>query len=335
MRTGRATVSALVLRPPLRLLELTELAWSKALMRTAAAELLDSNVERRIPLLEAMQIWDETSELLRDNALGIHAAQSLRPGDLDILDFAIRTAENFGQALQSLERFQRFIHSAGGMTLEPSGEMMRCELRNVRRGPVSRHFIEFVVASWLVATREVLGEETQWVAAHFAHSAPSNLEEHRAFFRCPLFYDSDVDYVVAPMSWATRTLPASDPRLHEVLSIHASSQAARVPPNSMLVERVRSELLKELQEGDASAAAIASSLALSERSLRRKLKAEGSSFREVLDDVRRKAGEECLLDGTLSLSEISFRLGYKDSGGFARARRRWARDGSGPSAKGG
>lgn len=328
METGRATVSALLLRPPLRLLELSGIAWSGTLQKTAARELLASDVERRVQLYEAMKIWDEVSELLQDDALGIHAAQSLRPGDLDILGFTIRTAKNFGQALQSLERFQRFIHSAGDMTLKPSGEMMRCELLSVRRGPASRHFVEFIFATWLVVTRELLGEETQWSEAHFSHPVPANLSEHRAFFRCPVFFDANVDLVMAPLAWATRTLPASDPQLHDVLSVHASSQAARVPADSVLVEQVRNKLNDELQRGASSASTVAASLALSERSLRRKLKAEGFSFREILDEVRSEAGEKYLQDGTLSLSEISFRLGYKDSGGFARARKRWKREGS-------
>ncbi|AYF75873.1 AraC family transcriptional regulator [Nocardia yunnanensis] len=84
---------------------------------------------------------------------------------------------------------------------------------------------------------------------------------------------------------------------------------------------VRSLLLAEL-DGAPTMAAIAALLHLDPRTLRRRLRAEGTSFRELADEVHAAMAEELLRAG-LTVSETAFRLGYHDAAGFTRAYRRW------------
>ncbi len=64
-------------------------------------------------------------------------------------------------------------------------------------------------------------------------------------------------------------------------------------------------------------------LHMSERTLKRHLRAEGSSFRELLESVRRAKAERLLCQGGLSMAEIADRLGYSDASVFSQAFKRW------------
>jgi AraC-like DNA-binding protein len=69
---------------------------------------------------------------------------------------------------------------------------------------------------------------------------------------------------------------------------------------------------------------------LSPRTFQRRLAAEGTSFKDLLETVRRDLAKAWVRDGSLTLSEISYRLGYCDAAAFSRAFKRWT--GEAPSA---
>lgn len=80
-----------------------------------------------------------------------------------------------------------------------------------------------------------------------------------------------------------------------------------------------------------SMAEIAAELCITERTLHRKLLAEGTSFRALLDEVRSTLAAE-MLDSGLTVEETARRLGYSETAAFTRAHIRWT--GSPPSKHG-
>jgi AraC-like DNA-binding protein len=88
-------------------------------------------------------------------------------------------------------------------------------------------------------------------------------------------------------------------------------------------ERTHHALLRALASGEPSAAAIAQELGMSERTLRRRLEDEATSFREVVEMVRRHRAEQLLQEGRATITEIAFLLGFSDPSAFSRAFRRW------------
>lgn len=89
------------------------------------------------------------------------------------------------------------------------------------------------------------------------------------------------------------------------------------------IDRVKSLLLELLPSGQASAEAVAEQLAMSKRTLQRKLSAEGKPFRELLQETRQQLATHYLRDKTLSTGEISFLLGFADGNSFIRAFHHW------------
>ena len=89
-----------------------------------------------------------------------------------------------------------------------------------------------------------------------------------------------------------------------------------------LAEQVRKQLLGPLGLV-ASLDNVASALALSPRSLRRKLEQEGSSFRLIVEEERRQIALQLLTCSNMILDELAIHLGYTDTASFTRAFRRW------------
>jgi AraC-like DNA-binding protein len=91
-------------------------------------------------------------------------------------------------------------------------------------------------------------------------------------------------------------------------------------------ERVRQVLLEALPGGMADAPYVASTLAVSRRSLQRLLEQEGTSFAQILREVRESLARHYLVRTALSLQEIAFLLGFEQPASFFRAFRHWTGD---------
>jgi AraC-like DNA-binding protein len=90
-----------------------------------------------------------------------------------------------------------------------------------------------------------------------------------------------------------------------------------------IVSRTKSAISDWLPSGDFSSEAVARALHMSPRSLQRKLAAQGTTFRKLLQAVREELAQSYLADGSLTLLEISYLLGFSEQSAFSRAFKRW------------
>lgn len=101
-----------------------------------------------------------------------------------------------------------------------------------------------------------------------------------------------------------------------------AQELARLQPPTDLVGRVR-RLLAEASGGYPDLTAVAAALHCSPRTLTRRLQVRGSSFRQLLDEARRRDSLALLADPSLSMATVAERLGYADAASFSRAFRNW------------
>ncbi|AXI04720.1 AraC family transcriptional regulator [Aquirhabdus parva] len=90
-----------------------------------------------------------------------------------------------------------------------------------------------------------------------------------------------------------------------------------------MAERVRSTLLEALPAGEVSMLMVSRRLAVSTRTLQRRLQDEGTTFQQILDTLRDSLAHHYLRNTEMSSAEISFLLGFEDSNSFARAFQTW------------
>jgi AraC-like DNA-binding protein len=127
------------------------------------------------------------------------------------------------------------------------------------------------------------------------------------------------------LSRETMALPlvAAKAALRPSLLFLCETQLAELDGRQGLTSRARAALLEQIPRGVASRSEVARALGLSERSLNRKLQAEGATYRDVLDDVRRELALAWLADADQAVYEVAFLLGYSEPSTFHRSFRRW------------
>lgn len=119
-----------------------------------------------------------------------------------------------------------------------------------------------------------------------------------------------------------RPLRQGNPHTQAVAERMCRDVVARRRTRSGITEQVRVWITRNVAFG-ADMARAAAELSVSERTLRRRLSAEGTGFQALMDEVRQALAEEMLATEVLSVEDVALRLGYAEASSFIHAFRRW------------
>ncbi len=115
-----------------------------------------------------------------------------------------------------------------------------------------------------------------------------------------------------------------DEYLNELLRRYAEDALARKPRKRLAVRSKVEDILPELlPHGGATVSEVARRLGMSSRTLSRKLAHEGTSFAEILEQLRAALAKRYIGDETLPVSEIAWLLGYREVSSLTHAFERW------------
>jgi AraC-like DNA-binding protein len=120
-----------------------------------------------------------------------------------------------------------------------------------------------------------------------------------------------------------RQVPAADPRLYRILKQYLQRILDEMPREDELFGSVRRAIGELLRDGDPKIARVAKKIAMSPRTLERRLKERGVVFKKLMDDTRRRFALSYLRDRKNSLTDVAFLLGYSELSAFNRAFKRW------------
>jgi len=122
---------------------------------------------------------------------------------------------------------------------------------------------------------------------------------------------------------AARPFLTANDAMWEFFEPELRRRLSELDAETTIAEKVRAALLEMLPAGDGSMAGVARELAMSTRTLQRRLNEEESTFQDVLSDTRESLARHYLSASNMSASEISFLLGYDDPRSFYRAFQAW------------
>ena len=159
-------------------------------------------------------------------------------------------------------------------------------------------------------------------AVWFAHPSPTSSADHVRFFGAPVTFDAPSDRLLFAPTLLDAPLFTAAPVIAQTLA-RRLQEIERADEGDPLVRRLRKMVSESLGTEDLDITTAASRLAVSRRSLQRHLRKNRTSFREIVDEIRRARADELLETRTMTTSEIATALGFADSGALFRAFHRW------------
>jgi len=280
--------------------------------------------ETAVPTALISDVLTVIADALGEPHLGLLLPKALPNTTYELPELVARSSANVRDALSRLARYASLVHPSVEAALEESASVARFVLRTPghARG-VGEHAQEYVLAYVLTHARAQSDAEMAVSSAWFAHARPADLAPLHRFFgaRDLAFGAADSGFSIDRATLETRS-PAFDPRLLATAEALAENALAASPRDPSMLPLLTARLMALLPH-DANIDSAARALHMSPRTLQRRLELCGATFSEVLDTVRQDAAKECLADDTISLAEITHRLGFSDLAAFSRAFKRW------------
>jgi AraC-like DNA-binding protein len=159
------------------------------------------------------------------------------------------------------------------------------------------------------------------IALEFRHrGAPRDLSE---LTHAPVSFERGEDAVRCRRESLLLPLRGHNATLLSILEAHAAQVLQALPSESDLLARTRQITRALLPEGEPTLEAVAAQLGLGSRTLQRRLRGAGVTFRRLVDEVRRDCALAQLERSDTSVAEVAFSLGFSDPSAFTHAFRRW------------
>ena len=289
------------------------------------------NKDTQLSVTHQIKFVELVAKAVGDSHFGFHLACTHDLRESGLLYYVAASADSLGEALLRMERYSLVVNEAIKLRVK-KGRLIRVTIQYVG---VARHTdmhqIEFWIASLIRLCRHLTKRDLKPIRVRLMHRRTGEINEIAAAIDGHVEAGSNVDEVDFPIASWDYPVVTADPYLHR-LSVRCCEQALarRETRASALKVTVENAVAGLLPHGQVRIDIIAKKLGMSPRTLARRLSSEGWSFAGIVSDLRSALAHRYLADQTMSISQISWFLGYAETSTFTRAFQRWT--GKSPSA---
>jgi AraC-like DNA-binding protein len=284
------------------------------------------DTSRRIPGLQYERLLEHLIDVSGDPLFGLHSARFVQPGSWSVLGYITMNCATVGEAMSRIVPYEKLVGDMGVSRIEAAEEQVRliwdCRHHNPE---VRRHMVEDVLASWLLYARWIADTQLSPIEVWFEHAQPAevDLTEYQTLFGCPIRFGQPCNALLVPPQHLQIPLRQADANLLRTLEEHALTLMAGLDKDEPLPVRVHNALRLLLKDGLPRKERVAEKFHMTERTLQRHLQQAGTSYQEILDQLRRELAEHYLLRSELGIQDIASYLGFSEARSFHRSFKSW------------
>ena len=277
-----------------------------------------------MPLARVKEFWDAVIETTGEYGIGLRLARLVRPEAYEVFGCLIAASATLGEAVLRGTRLIGLVTKAVRLSFHHDGDRASLQVEPLYPELVHSEMIELLVAAPHFIAQRITGHRSLTpIEVRFTHRAPPDLSHHkRVFGSAPIRFGCPSSGLVFDGRLLDLPIQSHDSTLAAALQRQAEELIGREPTDGFRAE-VRAALAAELRGGDPSAERLAAALEMHPKTLARRLRSEGTTFRGLLDELRLQLAERYLRQPDLSVEEVAFLLGYSERSAFHRAYRRW------------
>jgi AraC-like DNA-binding protein len=310
----------------------TNLMWSYLQARGCAPEQLfkkagiapklRENPRVRISLNALNSLWSQAVEALDDPCFGIKMVHHWHPSYMGALGYAWLVSSSLRTAFMRAERYVHVVSEGVNLYLSESNRGFKVTVETAEEIIKHPQLYDVVLAIIMRISRINFGAELKAVEIKFQHAMPDCDNVYADYFQSPLVYDASEHSMTFTTKDIDKKLPTANKELALMHDEVLMKYLVRIKKGD-LVQQIQSLMIDQLPSGKITDQMIAKELHLSERTLQRKLRDKGTSFRQVLESVRKMVAMQYIRDKGTSMTEIAFLLGFSEQSAFSRAFKKW------------
>ncbi len=307
------------------------------LLRVAAQRNIDTQIifpmlqqveeGSHVPFAQYASLYQYVLEQSQDPALGLHIGEQYNLAALGVIGQLIQVSGSVREAIQKSSQFFNLISNV--LRIELQEEAGNCRLLFIQEPAVLEAFPvvcqQLLESSMVFAWQELsflLTRSYEPLSVHFTASAERQVEAER-IFACPVHFEEAENCIRFGAEVLAQKIIYSDYQLMLLLEKLACQRLADLSPQQHLWQhKIKQMIYAMLAPQIPSIETLAHNLAMSPRSIQRKLKAEGSSYAQLTLEIKKDLALSYLKQ-ELSIKEISYLMGYAEPSSFVNAFKKW------------
>lgn len=280
------------------------------------------HADARITTQQELQVC--ANAVARREDIGLELGQRMRVSSYGMLGYALLSSATLGDALGLALQYPALLGTVFTLRLLDDGHRVWLSASDYRDIPALGAFnAEFCLVSLKVICDDLLGHELPLLGARFEHLRPGYHARYRRLFQCPITFTSPDNAFAFERHWLNAPLPLADPITHKAMKERCRRLNLEFTGRQAWLGRVRQLLVNQL-EAAPGLEGLARQMNCSSRTLRRHLQALGSSYQQLLDELKFERAKQLLADGQMPIHRIAEMLGYSETASFRHAFVRWS-----------
>ncbi|MDE1168828.1 MAG: AraC family transcriptional regulator [Pseudomonas sp.] len=276
----------------------------------------------RITTSQEMQVCANAVALRPE--IGLELGKRMHVSAYGMLGYALLSSATLGDALRLALQYPALLGTLFDLRLEEHGELIWLTANDYNDSPSLAVFnAELCLMSMKVICDDILGRPLQLEGVRFAHPAPKHQADYTPSFECPVEFNAIGHGFAFSKSWLAHASPLADPVTHRAMAERCRRENTEYTGRQAWLGRIRQLLAAQLNAAP-GLEGLARQMKCSARTLRRHLQELGSSYQDLLDELRFERAKQLLNNDELPVYRIAEELGFSETASFRHAFVRWS-----------
>ncbi|NIB39861.1 AraC family transcriptional regulator [Pseudomaricurvus alkylphenolicus] len=313
--------------------------WALAVVRTISAAGVDphpllqqagidnaalTDPEARVPVASMTKLWRLAIDATGDEALGLRTPDHVDPSSMFAMQTLTLSAPTAEMGWNQFSRYLPVLSTGLKIELHKNAEQdFTISLQTADPRMAAFEAGDASVACLIANLRNLKHLGVTITAIDLFRPEPQAADEFERLLGAPVSFEQKATRVhfstERPLHTPQETAnPALEQALQQVLQDYMERLRS-----TGFQEQVKREIARAMTHGEPSLAKVAEQMHISGRTLQRHLVDEDSSFSDLVNDVRQNMAKQLVGETDLNITDIAFRLGFRDASNFSRVFRRW------------
>lgn len=296
------------------------------LLSMSGLERIPIKSERAQQETEVVAMLQSAIELTKDPALPLRLGRNFDIGNMGTFGFAVMSCTDISACLRLMTRYQKTVGMGPGWRVldqdhNPEKGMLVRMIITLGSSEQRRIVSELIFSQFCTAIEFLISGPLDGAELHLNYPPPSHSIEYQRLVSVRVKFNQPYCQLLLPRQLLNRHVRTANPASHVIFL----QQCEELLRNLNKVENTSAAVRRLLlQSADfPNICQVAESLHVSERTLRRRLNGESSSFRALTEEIKNTLAQEYLLNTDITVSEIAHLLDYTEAVNFRQAFMRW------------
>jgi len=293
------------------------------LVQAGVDPLILKSPENRLTWETVQMLTHRAVQITGDQYFGLHQGETV-VGFSNILGHLLVNCRTVGEAMEKILKFHKILYEGCDTIVEMEGESMIVEYAFHDESLSNDiQLSDYSLSCIYSMTKQLTGIPVDLIEVRFRHEAPADISEYQRVFNCKLEFGSAVNAIVSDPDILNIPIREPNKQLFSVFEKYAEEMLSKQTEKATYTQKVGSLIARMLGDKIPQIDMIAKKLAISTRSLQIKLQEEGTTYSEILVQIRKDTAIYYLKNKDISITEISYLLGFSEPSVFHRTFKKW------------